>query len=147
MTEIKWYRQDEMLAERVDWDNIKPMDRCAGGHDLQMKGLLKNSRVLAHWNEGDYQGSVATIVVLKDTGECVYYDDYYGSCSGCDAWEDADDKSALSMCKNIAANAYIFKDFQTLVEWLKHMIEDKPEEYKRIPYKELLEEVWKEVIE
>jgi len=86
------------LIERIDWENILKMSRYAGGHDEQMKGLLKDVEVITHWNEGDYQGEVATVVKLKDTKEIVAYTDYYGSCSGCDAWEDADDSSVKTMC-------------------------------------------------
>jgi len=76
---------NEDLVQRVNWETIKPLGRYAGGHDQQMENLLKNSTVLAHWNEGDYQGQVATCVQLNDTKEVIIYNDWYGSCSGCDS--------------------------------------------------------------
>ena len=132
---------NEDLVERVDWEKIQPMSRYAGGHDDQMEGLLKNSTVLAHWNEGDYQGSVATCVQLNDTKEIVIFCDYYGSCSGCDAWEDASDEEALRMCKGLAAGAKIFKNIEECKEFLSL------EKYESNDYewdccsKELLEEL------
>lgn len=107
------------LVNRVNWEIIKPMSRYAGGHDEQMKGLLKDSTVLAHWNEGDYQGRVATCVQLNDTKEIVVYTDWYGSCSGCDAWEDVDDEEALRLCKGLASGAKIFKNLDECILFLK----------------------------
>jgi len=85
-----------------------------------MQGLLKNVTVIAHWNEGDYQGEVATCVKLNDTGEFVIYNDYYGSCSGCDAWEDADDDDVKRMCIQLASGAYIFKTFEECILFLSN---------------------------
>lgn len=106
------------LIERIDLEKILPMPRYAGGHDEQMKALLKNSTVLAHWNEGDYQGKVATVVQLNDTKEIVIYEDYYGSCSSCDAWEDANDEDVKHMCKQLASSAQIFKDLEEAKNFL-----------------------------
>lgn len=116
----KKYYQTDKLAERIDWETIMPMDRYAGGHDDQMCGLLKDVTVLGHWNEGDYQGMVATCVQLNDTKEVVIYNDYYGSCSGCDAWEDASDDDVRLMCRQLACGAYIFKDMTDCIEFLKN---------------------------
>ena len=122
----KRYKQDGKLIKRIDFGKILPMSRYAGGHDEQMKGLLKNVRLIAHWNEGDYQGSVATCVKLKDTKEIVIYDDYYGSCSGCDAWQDASDEDVKRMCIQLAGKAYIFKNLKDCKEFLK--MRHQPEE-------------------
>ena len=115
------FYQSSKLIGRINWDNIMQMDRCAGGHDKQMCGLLKNVLVIGHWNEGDYQGTVATCVMLLDTGETVIYNDYYGSCSGCDAWEDASDEDVVRMCKQLAAGAYIFTNVYDCISFLKEV--------------------------
>jgi hypothetical protein len=114
----KKYYQSDKLAERIDWENIMKMSRCAGGHDDQMTGLLRDATVIAHWNEGDYQGMVATCVKLNDTQEIVIYNDYYGSCSGCDAWEDSSDDNVKQMCRQLACSAYIFKNIEDCKEFL-----------------------------
>jgi hypothetical protein len=110
--------QDSRLQDLIDWDSIIPMDRYAGGHDAQMRGLFKGATVLAHWNEGDWQGQVATMAKLSD-GRIVVYDDYYGSCSGCDAWEDATDQTVRKLCIDLANGARIFDSQEEAVEWLK----------------------------
>ena len=115
----KYYQTDEMQA-LINWDGIMEMDRWAGGHDEQMKGLFKNAEVFGHWNEGDYQGMVATCVKLPN-GKYAIYNDYYGSCSGCDAWEDASDENVKSMCIDLANGAYIFES----IEDVKAFLSDK----------------------
>lgn len=110
MTET--YYQSDKLVDRIDWENIMKMSRYAGGHDEQMRGLLKDVTILGHWNEGDYQGTVATCVKLNDTNEVVIYQDGYGSCSGCDAWEDATDDDVRQMCRQLACDAYVFKNLE-----------------------------------
>lgn len=52
---MKKYTQTDQLQKYIDWENILPMSRYAGGHDEQMKGLFKNIEVIAHWNENDYR--------------------------------------------------------------------------------------------
>lgn len=118
------YYQSEKLIKRIDWENIMPMSRYAGGHDEQMRGLLKNVTVIAHWNEGDYQGYVATCVQLNDTKEIVIYNDSYGSCSGCDAWEDATDEDVKEMCIQLACGAYIFKNMKDCKQFLSNPDEE-----------------------
>jgi hypothetical protein len=117
MVEQKYYQSDK-LADRIDWDNIMKMPRYSGGHDEQMRGLLKDVTILGHWNEGDYQGYVATCVQLNDTGEIVIYNDSYGSCSGCDSWEDATDDDVRQMCRQLACGAYVFKNLDDCKEFL-----------------------------
>ena len=95
------------LFKRMDCDNLLKMSRYAGGHDEQMQGLIKKAKVIAHWNEGDYQGTVATILKVNST-TFIVYSDYYGSCGGCDAWEDASDESVKSMCRHLVYTAKIF---------------------------------------
>lgn len=117
----KLYYQSDKLKDRIDWENIMKMPRYAGGHDDQMRGLLKDVTILGHWNEGDYQGYVATCVRLNDTGEVVIYNDSYGSCSGCDMWEDATDDDVRQMCTQLACGAYIFKNLGDCIYFLKHI--------------------------
>ena len=112
----KHYQTDE-LQSLIDWENIMKLSRYAGGHDEQMKGLFKDSEVIAHWNQGDYQGMVATCVKLKD-GRYVIYNDYYGSCGGCDSWENATDEQVKNMCIDLANGAYIFKNLEDVKSFL-----------------------------
>lgn len=113
----KLYHISDTLQKLIDWDSIYKMEREVGGHDEQMKGLFKGAEVIAHWNEGSYQGMVATCVKLPD-GRFVAYNDYYGSCSGCDDWVDATDEEVHAMCINLANGAYIFKSLNDVMSFL-----------------------------
>lgn len=115
---MKTYYQSDQLQSQIDWENIMKMSRYAGGHDDQMMGLFKNSTVIGHYNEGNWQGTVATCVLLED-GEYVIYNDYYGSCSGCDSWEGATDESVRNMCIGLSNDSYIFSTIGDVVNFLK----------------------------
>lgn len=118
MTETKYIQTDE-LQKLINWEEIIKMPRYAGGHDAQMQGLFKNAEVIAHWNEGDYQGMVATCVKLPD-GCFAIYNDYYGSCSGCDSWEDAGDEEVKTMCIGLSNSAYVFNSLDDVKEFLSN---------------------------
>lgn len=113
----KMYHISDTLQQLIDWESIYKMPRCAMGHDEQMKGLFKDAKVIAHWNEGSYQGMVATCVKLPD-GRYLIYNDYYGSCSGCDSWEGATDEEVKKMCIDLANGAYIFRSFEDVITFL-----------------------------
>lgn len=118
----KKYIQTDELQNLIDWEKIMVMPRHAGGHDEQMQGLFKDAQVIGHWNEGDYQGMVATCVKLTD-GRYAIYNDYYGSCSGCDSWEDADDASVKAMCIGLSNSAYVFSNLDDVKEFLQNPTE------------------------
>jgi hypothetical protein len=135
----------EWLSDQVDIENLLKMDRYAGGHDEQMKDLIKGAKTIGHWNEDDYQGSVATCVELPN-GEFAIYNDYYGSCSGCDSWEDAEDEDVKKMCHDLATGAYVFKTLDDVKTFLSSK-SDKPQhsdwfcEYGEDPATNLLNEI------
>jgi hypothetical protein len=112
------YRISDELQKHLDWENLMKMYRGAGGHDEQMQGLFKNAKVIGHWNEGDYQGMVATCVELD--GKFIIYNDYYGSCSGCDSWEGADDEEVRNMCIGLSNSALIFENLEDVKTFLKN---------------------------
>ncbi len=113
----KKYIISDTLQSLIDWDEIMKMERYAGGHDDQMKGLFKEVKVIGHWNEPDYSGMVATCVRFPD-GRYGIYNDYYGSCSGCDSWEDATDEEVRNLCINIANGVFIFWSLDDVKEFL-----------------------------
>lgn len=121
------YFQTDELQKHIDWDAIMPMSRYAGGHDEQMRGLFKNATVVAHWNEGDYSGMVATCVKFNDgkfIGMFGIYNDYYGSCSGCDSWEGASDDDVRKMCIDLSNGTYIFKSIEDVKAFLREPTDD-----------------------
>lgn len=100
-------KQSSELQKLLNWPVLMKLPREAGGHDDHMKNLFLDASVIAHYNSGDYQGVVVTCLRLAD-GRFVVFDDYYGSCSGCDAWEDASDEDISKLCIDLANRAYIF---------------------------------------
>lgn len=120
---MKTYFQSDKLQKLIDWQRIMPMSRYDGGHDDQMKGLFQNATVIAHWNEGDWEGMVATCVKFtfgEFDGHYGIYNDYYGSNSGCDAWAGANDEDVKKMCIDLANSTYIFKNLNDLKEFLQN---------------------------
>lgn len=111
------YTQSDKLQELIDWESIMAFPRTSGGHIEQMTGLFKGATVIAFYHSGDYQGEVATCVRLPD-GRFAIYNDYYGSCSGCDSWEDADDESVRLMCIQLANGAFVFESLEDVMEYL-----------------------------
>jgi hypothetical protein len=123
---MKRYIQTDELQKYIDWDNIIPMSRDAGGHDSQMKGLFKNATVIAHWNDGNWQGMVATCVKFnkgKFKNRYAIYNDYYGSCSGCDAWVSASTDNVIKMCIDLSNSAYIFNNLDDIRVFLGSNLE------------------------
>lgn len=49
-----------------------------------VKECLPNRAAIQYWREGGYQGKLAFVIRLD--GYLWLYNDYYGSCSGCDAF-------------------------------------------------------------
>ena len=111
------------MKNLINWNDLMPLSRDAGGHDEHMKKLFRGAVVLAHWNEGDYSGEVATAVKLED-GRFAYYSDNYGSCSGCDAWEGANDNEIRFLCEELAKDT---KTFNTMNEMLASLDAEKRE--------------------
>ena len=114
---MKKYIISDHLQKFIDWTTIMPLSRNAGGHDEQMQGLFRGATVIGHYNSGDYQGQVATCVQLPN-GMFAIYNDYYGTCSGCDAWEEAGDESVKAMCIDLANGAYLFEHLDDVKEFL-----------------------------
>lgn len=116
----KYYQTDE-LQKLINWKEIMPMKRYAGGHDDQMCDLFENTEVIAHYNENDYQGQVATCIKFREgkfKNKYAIYNDYYGSCSGCDLWEDATDSEVIKLCIDLSNSAYIFENILDVKEFL-----------------------------
>jgi|GEM_PF-4307631 hypothetical protein len=113
----KKYCISDTLQNLIDWDNIMKMEREAGGHDEQMQGLFRGAVVIGHSHDNDLRGLVATCVQLQD-GRFVIYNDFFGSCSGCDAWCYASDEEVRALCINLANNALIFKCLDDVMDFL-----------------------------
>lgn len=111
-----------MLKDFLDWDRILKAKRYSGGHTDVMEVLFLNGIVLASVTTGDYQGTVGYAYLVygyTHTAKIVLVSDSYGSCSGCDAWEDASDVDLRQLCTNLANDAHMFDSIEEAITWLR----------------------------
>lgn len=118
------------LDTLIDWPHVMSQPRYAGGHEEVMRSIFGcASEVIAWWHEGGYQGTIAIAHKLRD-GRVVVMTDYYGSCSGCDAWDCADDETARTLVLNLVHSARIFDSVKTAHDWCAAVDTDKtPSDY------------------
>lgn len=118
---------ETMLKDFLDWDRIMKAPRSAGGHSDVMDVLFINGIVLGNVSSNDYQGNIGYAYLVYDferVAKIVVISDSYGSCSGCDGWEDAGDESVRQMCTNLANDAHSFESIEEAIEWLKQAAND-----------------------
>lgn len=119
-----------MLKDLIDWPNVMKQPRCAGGHSDIMENLFADAEILARYREDDWQGQQGYIYLVwheTDYAKIVLITDYFGSCSGCDSWEDASDDDIKASCETLANNAKIFDSVEEAKDFLQKLIggEDK----------------------
>lgn len=119
-----------ILEPLIDWPLVLSQPRYAGGHEEVMRNIFgKNAEVLDFWNEGDWQGTIA-IAYKFPNGEVAIMTDYYGSCSGCDSWEDSTEEDARNMILGLCGSAKQFDSVELAKEWIKNIdSENKPWDY------------------
>lgn len=92
-------------------------EHCRYSHDLEeLLRELKAEKILKLEYESDYQGFVDADVLLADGRVFSYYYGY-GSCSGCDDWENRnlnDEEIKIEMLKE----ATFFDDQKQYNEWV-----------------------------
>lgn len=96
-----------MLRDLLNFDKIMTAGRSAGGHTEIMDCLFIGAEVIASWVEEDYQGNLAYAYRLSD-GRIVLVTDSFGSCSGCDAYEDCSDQELRHLVTCLANDAHVF---------------------------------------
>lgn len=117
MAENEGKRYAIPMHEYIDWDRVMAAKRYAGGHEEVMNVLFKDATVVAGYVQHDYQGDEAFAYRMQD-GRYVIVTDSFGSCGGCDAWEDASDDNARSLVHEIASHARVFDSLTELCDWL-----------------------------
>jgi hypothetical protein len=101
----------------IDWDKVMNVDRYAGGHIEVMEAIFGDrAQIIARYVEEDYQGTEAFAYEFPD-GTIAIITDYFGSCSGCDAWEGAADEEARNMIRSLAIDARLFPNRQEAREF------------------------------
>jgi hypothetical protein len=105
------------LLNLIDWDLVMKAPRGAGGHDEVMQSIFgSNAVVVAHWNEGDYQGTVMTAYLFADDSVGIISDGY-GSCSGCDSWDGASDEDARSMITSLVDSCRLCSSMEEAIDF------------------------------
>lgn len=119
------------LTSLIDWPMVMSQPRYAGGHEEVMRNIFgRAADVIGWWSDNDYQGTVAIAYELASDGRVVLMTDYYGSCSGCDMWEDSSDASAREMIINLVNGAKVFPSRETAKDWIKSIDSNQnPEQY------------------
>ena len=116
------------LLNLIDWDLVMKAPRGAGGHDEVMQSIFgSNAIVVAHWNEGDYQGGVMTAYLFADDSVGIISDSY-GSCSGCDSWEDSTDKDARGMIISLVDSCRLCTNMEEAIDFCA-TVEDRAYDY------------------
>ena len=91
--------------------------RWEEGVEYALELLGGGKEILRVSYEADYQGYLDIDVLLND-GRVFSYKYWYGSCSGCDAWEDATDDDVRIMCKQLVGGALIFQNLEECKKFL-----------------------------
>lgn len=117
----------EMLKDFLDWDRILKTRASAGGHTEIMDVLFINGIVLSSVSDNDYQGNIGYAYLVygyTHTAKIAVISDSYGSCSGCDAWEDATGDTLRQLCINLANDAHLFDSIEEAIAWLRKAVND-----------------------
>ncbi len=113
------------LPDAINWAAILAAPKYAGGHNAVMEAIFEgHARVIASWVDSGYGGEEAFAYQFPDNSVAILTD-YFGSCSGCDMWDDspaeADIRAAIGSLVN---SARVFATSSDAVIWLQVMGED-----------------------
>lgn len=113
------------VLDSINWQEAMAAPRCAGGHRDVMDVLFKGkAAILASYVEDGYDGELAYAYWFPDGTVCVITD-YFGSCSGCDSWEDASADDARRLITSMVTSSRLFPSHQALS---KYIADGGPEE-------------------
>jgi len=99
------------VAEHLNLGAVLAVDkreRCAGGKHAFFKVMFNDAEMIGFWHEPGYQGE-EVVAYRFPNGIIAIVTSYFGSCSGCDAFEDADDVDVLTTFKSISNSARVFE--------------------------------------
>lgn len=106
---------DSLKAAGLDMK--EPVPSGAGGYTLT--NWVRGDRTLIHEQYGSYQGEWMTFAINEKAGEYRIYKGWYGSCSGCDAWQDSRADSALNGGRydEYKAQDRVTRDHEAILDW------------------------------
>ena len=132
------------VLDSVDWEKVISAPRFAGGHTEVMLAIFGNKAVvIAEYFENDYQGTEAFAYRFSD-GTIAILTDWFGSCPGCDSWEDSSDEDARNMIRSLVTSARIFSDLYQAIEFCT-TVEDDAMEYPFHAARELVSQLKEQI--
>jgi hypothetical protein len=118
----KLYYKTNKLLDQLDLNFINSSDAKhyanAGGHMHIVPKLFKGATLNSYVSTKDYQGTELVIINTIDD-EYLMCTDFYGSCSGCDAWEGATNEDILILSKNFITNGFVFRSLSDIFSFLE----------------------------
>lgn len=117
------------LEPFIKWELVLKLPRRASGHEEIMKGIFGDAEKAIAWHcDNDYQGECA--VAHKVGRGVAVFTDYFGSCSGCDSWEDADDDSVSLQVLALVKAAKVFSSAARAADWLEALdVKEEPQHF------------------
>jgi len=99
--------------------------RYAGGKQEALSALFNRKKVklIQYVRENDYTGNEGALFKFPN-GSFAFVTDYFGSCGGCDSWENASDDNARSLLVSCATSARVFKDAQEVLKFIEECAND-----------------------
>lgn len=114
----------QQILDSIDWIKVMQAPRFSGGHQEVFENIFGDNAVaIASFIEDDYQGDEAFAFQFKD-GTIAIITDSFGSCSGCDSWEDASDDEAMHLITSMVTSSRIFKTLDKAIEYCKNVEDD-----------------------
>lgn len=123
------FDQAPFLVQREDaedWEDQYEITGHAGGHLHLLKYALPGIEIIASAYVGDYQGSEAMAFRLPD-GRFGVVSSYYGSCSGCDAFDGVEGERLVELCQSVLRDTLVFTYFEEMLAFLS---KDDHDEYR-----------------
>jgi len=119
------------VADFINWEIMLDEDktpRYSGSHIDQMKNFLVDSDIIASEYDDNYQGHDSMVFLFTPANpkldpKLIIVTSYFGSCSGCDAWENAKDDDLRQSLVAIANNARVFDSFEDILRFFDEIIE------------------------
>lgn len=96
------------VLDSINWEAVMAAPRDAGGHAEVMEALFADrAQVYSSWQDDSYDGELAYAYQFPDGTICIVTD-YFGTCSGCDEWEDATDADARTLITSMVTSSRLF---------------------------------------
>lgn len=101
------------LIDYVPHERVEPPESGYGGRPEWVVHNLPLSAAIQYWMEGGYQGKLAYVIRLD--GYIWIFNDYYGSCSHCDAFID----NERNYTEDMLRKAYCFASKADALEYVR----------------------------